>query len=117
MGCSILAGGAGDGVLALSGLAVVTVGTSAVIALLPDAGGGGSSSSSSSIDAILQLGDLPGGCEIRPFVAGTGGASGGMMLVGASLNGGYKFTSYHTLSVTRHTSHFKRLASHVTLHV
>ncbi len=86
-----------EGAGGLSGLAVITVGTSGVIVLVPDVGG----SSRSSRDAISTLGELPGGCEIRPFV----GASGGMMLVGASLNGGQMLHFTHTW----YTSHITPL--------
>lgn len=89
----------GEGGEGLSGLAVITVGTSGVIALVPDVRG--SSSSSSSDDAMSKLGELPGGCEIRPFV----GASGGMMLVGASLNGGQMMHVTHVLHIPHHTPH------------
>ena len=65
------------------GLAVITVGTSGVVALVPGAAIS-SSSSSSSRDALSKLGVLPGGCEVRPFVGG----AGSVMIVGASLNGG-----------------------------
>jgi hypothetical protein len=69
--------------LPMSGLAVVTIGTSGVIALVPDAGGSSSSHSSS-----LPPAELPPGCEFRPFI-GVSGVSA--MLVGASLNGGWAF--------------------------
>ncbi len=88
-------GGVGGG---LSVLAVVTVGTSGVVALVPELEGGSSSSSS----ALSQLGVLPGGCEMRPFVGG----AGRMMLVGASLNGGcVPLIAHHTSRVSRHTCH------------
>ncbi len=88
------------------GLAVVTVGTSGVIALVPEVGAGSSSGGGGSGgDCILShLDTLPGGCEVRPFIGG----AGRMMLVGASLNGGCPS------HVTRHTSHATRHTSHVS---
>jgi hypothetical protein len=90
LGCNVLAGkgprhavGVAGGV---SSVAVITMGTSAVIALVPDAGNGGSSCTSNH-EILSKLGELPGGCEERPCV-GADEARGGSMLVGASLNGG-----------------------------